>query len=67
VDKNAQIPKDCLVHVANAPNSFAKIQCGTSSRQYGVGQGWATGRSRSTGHGRSPNLSWSVEPDFALN
>jgi len=23
--ENAQILKDCLVHVANAPNSFAKI------------------------------------------
>jgi len=33
VDKNAQILKDCLVHGANAPNYFAKIQCGTSSRQ----------------------------------
>jgi len=33
VDKNAQILKDCLVHEANAPNSFSKIQCGTSSRQ----------------------------------
>jgi len=32
VDKNAQILKDCLVHEANAPNLFAKIQCRTSSR-----------------------------------
>jgi len=31
--KNAQILKECLVHEANAPNSFGKIQCGTSSRQ----------------------------------
>jgi len=31
--KNAQILKECLVHEAKAPNLFAKIQCGTSSRQ----------------------------------
>jgi len=28
VDKKAQILKDCLVHVANAPNPFAKIHYG---------------------------------------
>jgi len=32
-DENAPILKDFLVHLTNAPNSFAKIQCGTSPRQ----------------------------------
>jgi len=38
VDKKTHILKDCLVHVANAPNSFAKIQCGLHPDSYGLGE-----------------------------
>ena len=55
----------CLLENISADTHAESLTFILMTFMHDIQQGWSTSRSRFTG--QSPNVSWSIAPDFALN